>query len=52
LTIKREGIEIFDVPIIRKYIDNPTIYTEILTEAPEFGYVQIAGFSQKTYPSF
>lgn len=52
LTIKREGTEIFDVPIIRKYIDNPTIYTEMLTEAPEFGYVQIAGFSQKTYPEF
>jgi len=52
LTIKRGEENIFDVEIVRKYIDNPTVYTEMLTEAPEYGYVQIAGFSQKTYPEF
>jgi carboxyl-terminal processing protease len=52
LTVKRNENEVFDVSIIRKYIDNPTVYTEMLTESPEFGYVQIAGFSQKTYPEF
>ncbi len=51
LTIKRDE-DVFDVTIIRKYIDNPTVYTEMLEEAPEFGYLQIAGFSQKTYQEF
>lgn len=51
LNIKR-GQEIFDVSLIRKYIDNPTIYTEMLLEEPDIAYLQIAGFSQKTYPEF
>ncbi len=51
LTIKRDE-EIFDVPIVRKFIDNPTVYTEMLRDAPELGYLQITGFSQKTYPEF
>lgn len=52
LTIKREDSENFDVNITRKYIDNPTVYTEMLEEQPDFAYVQITGFSQKTYKEF
>lgn len=52
LTIQRENQENFAVKIIRKYIDNPTVYTEMLEEEPDFAYVQITGFSQKTYNEF
>lgn len=52
LTIQRENQENFDVKIIRKYIDSPTVYTEMLEEEPDLAYVQITGFSQKTYSEF
>lgn len=52
LKIKRNEDEIFDVSLVRKYIDNPTVYTEMLEETPDLAYLQITGFSPKTYPDF
>lgn len=52
LTIRRGNQELFDVSITREFIDTPTVYTEMLEEAPEFGYLRISVFSQKTYREF
>lgn len=50
LTIKREGIDPFDVEITRGAIHSPSVYSKTLDENGHiFGYMQIASFGEDTY---
>ena len=52
LTIKRNENEVFDVFIVRKYIDNPTVYTEMLTESPNLDMFKLQVFHKKLILNF